>query len=119
MSLFYSHLIEIESIIVELDQMGLSSREKTRLAAILDDSLHHTILDAIFTQLSDEDKKVFVMHLSKGSHDKIWDFLNKKIDHVEDKIKAVAEELKKELHKDILEARKRRSSVEATKKTND
>lgn len=107
MSYFYSHLIEIESVIEELDKIGLSPEEKIHLAAMLDDSLHHTILDAIFSQLSDEDKRVFATHLSEGSHDKIWEFLNGKIDHVEDKIKDVAEELKNKLHKDIKEAKKK------------
>lgn len=102
---FYTHLIEIESIIVELDKMDLSKEEKLHLAQLLDSSLHHTILDAIFSQLSEEDKKVFVTHQSSSSS-KIWKFLNEKIDKVEDKIKAAAKDLKEKLHKDLKEAKK-------------
>ncbi len=104
--IFYSHLIEIESVIEELDKMDLSKEEKMHLSQLLDSSLHHTILDAIFSQLSEADKKVFASHLQEGHHEKIWKFLNEKIDHVEDKIRAVAKDLKEKLHKDLKEAKK-------------
>lgn len=101
MTLFYSHLIEIDSIIESLDKMSLSKEEKLQLAKLIDSSLHHTILDAILSHLSDSDKRVFMQRLSEGNHDKIWEFLNEKVDGVEDKIKKAAEDLKKELHEDI------------------
>lgn len=105
MTFFYTHLIEIESVIEELDKMDLSKEEKMHLSQLLDSSLHHTILDAIFSQLSESDKKVFASHLQEGQHEKIWKFLNEKIDHVEDKIRAVARDLKDKLHKDLKEAK--------------
>lgn len=110
---FYTHLIEIESVIVELDKMDLSKEEKLHLADLVDQSLHHTILDAIFSELSDADKRVFVSHLRENEHNeqsssssKIWKFLNEKIDKVEDKIKLAAKDLKEKLHKDLKEAKK-------------
>lgn len=105
MKYFYTHLIEIESVIEELDKMDLSKEEKIHLSQLLDSSLHHTILDAIFSQLNEEDKKVFATYLQEGEHEKIWKFLNEKIDGVEDKIKKVAKDLKKELYKDLKEAK--------------
>ena len=106
MTFFYSHLIEIESVIVELDKMDLSKQQRLHLAQLLDSSLHHTILDAIFSQLSEDDKKVFASYLAEGHHEKIWKFLNEKVENVEDKIKSAAEDLKKQLHKDLKEAKK-------------
>lgn len=105
MKYFYSHLIEIESVISELDKMELSDEERIHLAKLLDSSLHHTILDAILSELSDQEKRVFMQHITEGNHDKIWKFLNENIDGVEDKIKKVAEDLKKELHKDLKKAK--------------
>lgn len=105
MKYFYSHLIEVESVISELDKMELSDEERIHLAALLDSSLHHTILDAILSELSDQEKRVFMQHIIEGNHDKIWKFLNEKIDGVEDKIKKVAEDLKSELHKDLKKAK--------------
>lgn len=106
MTFFYSHLIEIESVIMELDKMDLNPEQKLHLAQLLDSSLHHTILDAIFSELSQEDKKVFASHLQEGKHDKIWKFLQEKVDNVEDKIKKTAGDLKEQLHKDLKEAKK-------------
>lgn len=106
MKQFYSHLIEIDSIIISLDKMSLSKEEKQHLAHLVDSSLHHTILDVILSQLTDEDKRIFMSHLSGGNHDKIWKLLNEKVDGVEMKIKKAADLLKTELEKDLMEAQK-------------
>lgn len=102
---FYSNLVEIESIIVELDKLDLSDEQKIHLASLIDSSLHHTVLDAILSELPSHDKRVFLAHLKENDHGKIWQFLNEKVDHIEDKIKKAAEDLKIELHKDLKEAK--------------
>lgn len=107
MKYFYSHLIEIESIVLELDQLDLSKEQKVHLANLVDSSLHHTILDAVLSELTPEDKKVFLNYLKVGEHSQIWQFLNSKIEQVEEKIKKAAEDLKLELHKDLKEAKKK------------
>lgn len=105
MKYFYSSLIEIESIVTKLDQLDLSREEKHHLAELVDSSLHHTILDAILSQLSEEDKRVFLRYVHEDDHKKIWEFLSGKIDNIEDKIKKAAEDLKEELHGDLREAK--------------
>ena len=102
---FYTHLLKMESIFVELDKMDLSKEEKIHLAHLVEANLQHTILDAILSQLKDHDKRAFITHLNDRAHDKIWEFLNEKVENVEDRIKKVAEDLKIELHKDLKEAR--------------
>lgn len=106
MKQWYSHLVKIETIIIELDTMNLSKEEKKHLAQLVDSNMHHTILNAILSHLNEADKRVLIMYLNEGNHDKIWKFLNQKIDNVEDKIKKVAQDLKHELHKDLKEAKK-------------
>ena len=98
---FYSHLIEIQTLIIELDSLDLNEKQRLHLAELVDSSLHHTILDAVLSQLEDEDKRLFLQHLSKDEHDKIWELLNNKVENIEEKIKASAEDLKNELHEDI------------------
>lgn len=105
MKYFYSHLIEIESVISELDKMELSDEQRIHLAALLDSSLHHTILDAILSQLSDQDKRVFLQYLNENDQDELWKFLNEKVDNIEDKIKKAAEDLKAEMHEDLKKAK--------------
>lgn len=103
---FYSHIIEIESLTVELDELELSPEQKKHLAELLDSSLHHTILNAVFSELSESDKRSFLEYLVEEDHAKIWDHLNDKVENIEEKIKAAAESLKQKLREDIAEAKK-------------
>lgn len=103
---FYSNLVEIESVTSELDKLDLSDEQRIHLASLIDSSLHHTVLDAILSELPAHDKRVFLVNLKENDHGKIWQFLNEKVDHIEDKIKKAAEDLKIELHKDLKEATK-------------
>jgi broad-specificity NMP kinase len=98
---FYSSIIEVESLIVELDKMDLSDQERKHLASLIDSNLHHTIVDVILSELSEEDKKIFLDYLQNDDHEKIWDHLKDKIENIEDKIKTAADQLKEELHMDI------------------
>ena len=105
---FYSHLIDIESIVVELDSLNLSDKEKHHLASLVDSSLHQTILDLCLSKLSEEDRKVFLEHLRDEKHDKIWELLNDRVDKIEDEIKKAAEDLKTDFKKDIKEAKEKK-----------
>ncbi len=100
---FYSHMVETDSVVVKLHDMNLQQEEKAHLIALMDSSLHHVILDAILSELSHEDKKLFLKELASDDHDAIWNFLRSKITGIEDKIAKVADDLKKELHEDIKE----------------
>ncbi|MBI2196335.1 hypothetical protein HYU45_01855 [Candidatus Daviesbacteria bacterium] len=108
MKQFYSHLIEVESLIVELDKLDLTGEQKIHLAGLVDSSLHHTVLDAVLSELSPEDKKAFLYHLRDADHNKIWQFLNTKVNNIEEKIKKAAGDLKEELRKDLREAGKKK-----------
>lgn len=107
MKYFYSHLIEIESVITELDKLDLSQEQKVHLTDLIDSSLHHTILDAILSELPETDKRAFLNHLKEEDREKIWKFLNEKIENIEDKIKKSAEDLKREIQKDLKKAKNR------------
>ena len=107
MKTFYSHLIEIESVNVELYKLDLSKEQALHLAGLIDSSLHHTILDTILSKLSSSDKRVFLNHLKEDDHDKIWQFLNEKVDKIEVEIKKAAKDLKDQLQKDLMEAKRK------------
>lgn len=102
MTYFYSHIISMETVIDALDQMELEDHHRVHLANMIDACVHNLILDVILSQLSAADKKVFLARLLENPQDKkILEFLNAKIDKVEDQIKKVGEDFKHELHKDI------------------
>ena len=103
---FYTHLVNIESLIVELDELNLTKAQKVEIASLVDSSLHHSILDAVLSELTPSEKYLFLRHLTNNDSPSIWKLLNK-LENIEDKIKSVSVELKKELSKEIKEAKKR------------
>lgn len=105
MKKFYAHLVEYESILIELDELDLSDKQKVHLSYLVDSHLHHSILDAVLSELPEEDKDRFLKHLREDNSDKIWEMLNERVDHIEDKIKETADKVKEELRKDIKEAK--------------
>ena len=102
---FYSHLISVNELIIELDSLDLSDKERKHLASLLDDNLHSTILDAVFSELGDDDKQTLIQYINEDNKSKIWELLNTKVDAIEDKIKNAAEELKREMKKDLINAK--------------
>lgn len=107
MKYFYSHIIEIESIVVELDQMDLSDEQKSHLATLVDSTIHHTVLDVIFTNLPEEHKTILVEKIKIDPKDReIMEFLKNNTENIEEQIKEVVEELKKELKADLAAAKK-------------
>lgn len=102
---FYTHIVDTSSLSLELGSMDMTQEERVRLISLIDSNIHHAVLDLILSELKPLDKKTFLTHLAEEKHDKVWKLLNEKVEHIEDKIKKTAEDLKKELHKDIKEAR--------------
>ena len=104
---FYSHIIETSSVSLALAEMELTQEERKHLIDLAQENLHHAILDSVLSELSDKDKQEFLVLLANDEHDKIWKLLIDRVDHIEDKIKKTADDLKKELHKDIEESHKK------------
>jgi len=100
---FYTHIIDTSTLSLEIGNMDLTPKERLELISLIDSNIHHEILDLILSELKPEDKKNFLIHLASEDHDKIWKLLKDKVDNIEGKIKKTAEDLKKELHKDIKE----------------
>ncbi len=103
---FYSFIVETDSLFLEIDSLEISTDEKAHLKALAESHIHHSILDAILSELPKDDKKLFLSHLNSKNHEKIWKFLRAKIRDVEEKIEKAASEVKKELHKDIKDFKK-------------
>lgn len=105
---FYSHLIRLDSIHIALNDLELSIEEREELVGIMDSSIHHIVLDTILSELTASDKKLFLTHLHTQKHDEIWNLLHEKVKNIEAKIKNAVDDLKKELHTDIYEAKKKK-----------
>lgn len=102
---FYTHLIETDSLVIKLHEMGMTEEQKMQLITLVESSMHHAILDAILSELSEKDKKLFLKEMAADNHEAVWMFLNKKIDSIEERIVQAADGLKAELHEDIKEVK--------------
>ncbi len=102
---FYTHIVNTSTLSLELGNMDMNPSERMHLIFLIDSNIHHAVLDLILSELNPPDKKTFLTHLASEDHEKVWKFLNEKVVNIEEKIKKTAEDLKKELHKDIVEVK--------------
>jgi len=98
---FYHHLITIDSIHVALDDLSLTAEEHQELIDIACSSIHHLVIDTILSDLSEEDKKIFLQHMNNEKYNELWRHVKNNIDNVEDKIQKVVEGFLADLHDDI------------------
>lgn len=103
---FYEKIIETSQISLELGDLNLTVAERKELITLVNRNIHTTVLNVVLSELPEEDKKVFLKNLSENNHKKIWQHLNLKTNNIEEKIKKSIEEVKRELLKDIAEAKK-------------
>ena len=103
---FYSHIIEVETIVAELDSLELTESQRMHLAVLIDSTIHYTVLDIILSKLSEEDKITFIIRLKENPKDQsLLDFLSEKVEDLEQEIKIIVEELKQTFLEDIKEVK--------------
>jgi len=108
MKQFYGHIIEIDSLLIELDQLPIKPKEKEHLKAIINANVHAVILDVVLSSLSEKDKKMFLTHVYNENHDQTWKFLRARTDGIEEKMIIAVKKLKDDFHKDIGELKKKK-----------
>lgn len=107
MKYFYAEIIKMDSVITQLDELDLTEGQKITLSELVDSTIHQTILDVAFSGLSLQDKRAFAEKVKNDPTDKtLLDFLRERTDNIEEEIIAAVEELKKDLEKDIKEAKR-------------
>lgn len=65
--IFYDHLVAIEELTTELDR--LNNEEGSHITALIDETLHHHVLDTILTHLPKEHHETFLAHFHKAPAD--------------------------------------------------
>ena len=103
---FYSHLIEIHEIYFSISELELSDDERGHLLSLAEANIHATVIKTVLPELSETDKKIFLKNLVADNHEETWEHLLVKVQDIESKLNKSLQELKKELLKDIDEARK-------------
>jgi hypothetical protein len=105
---FYSHLIELTSLTIEIAELEVDSKERVHLIALAKANIHSAVVFDVLSSLSEEDKRLFLKNLSEDNHNKVWEHLKSKIENIEEKIKQIIEKIINELIEDIRETKKLR-----------
>ena len=109
MKLFYDHLVLKEDLIVELEKHKLAVEEREELVALVDENLHHHVLDTILTHLPKEKHQDFLKKFHNAPHDeKLLEYLKTEtVVDIEEEIKTRARKTKAELLAEIKRARRK------------
>lgn len=104
--IFYDRFIILEEIEVELDNLGLEAEERQELDQLIDEMIHHRVLDRILTHLPKKHHTEFLEQFHKAPYDEgLIDYLNEKVERsVEEHIREEMEKLKKDILEDIKSA---------------
>ncbi len=103
---FYSHIAETTEITLLIADMDMPKEDRIKLLRLVEENLHHNLLDLVLGSLSQEDKKTFLTHLAAEKHDSAWEFISSKIDDLENKIVDASTKFKNRLKRDIEKAKK-------------
>lgn len=105
--LFYDHLIVFEEIEVELDQLKLDREEREEVEKLIDELIHHRVLDRILTYLPRHHHAEFLTKFHAAPYDhKLLSYLDARIEaSVEEHVKDEVEKLKEEILQDIKSSR--------------
>lgn len=67
--IFYDHLIIIEEVIAVLDEHTIPIDKRAEFLKLIDQTLHHEILDVILTHLPQDIHEMFLTQFHRAPHD--------------------------------------------------
>lgn len=101
--IWYDHLIILEEVEVELNNLNLEAEEKEELNHLIDEMVHHRVMDRVLRVLPRHHHANFLIEFKKRPHDPaLVDYIDEKIDesverHIKEEIKILKEELLEDL----------------------
>ncbi len=98
---FYSHLITLEHVKMELSGLDLSDKQKSELLDIAQRQIHHVMMDQALTHIKGEDKKKFLEHIANEEHEQAWNVLRTHVKDAEKHLLYAAHEIYEQLREDI------------------
>lgn len=101
--IFYDVHIHLEEIEIELDKLGIEHEEKQEMEHLIEEMVHHRVLDRLLTHLPRQHHAEFLDRFHKTPYDeKLLSWLDARIEKsVEEHVKDEMEKLKKEILQDI------------------
>ncbi len=100
---FYSHLVNLNDLIKEVDRLNLEIAERDEILDIIEDIFHHRILDELINTLPTHLHKEFLEILEENVEDiRLIDYLKQKATYdPEIKVITITEVVKKEILLDV------------------
>lgn len=101
--IFYDHFIKLEEIEVEFDKLEMEPEEREELEHLVEEMVHHRVLDRILTHLPRHHHAEFLDRFHKAPHDEsLIRYLDEKIERsVKEHVEEEMEKLKKEILEDL------------------
>ena len=101
--LYYDHLIIFEEVDVELGKLDLEHEEKEELHHLIEEMVHHRVMDRVLQVLPRQHHENFMHEFKKRPHDTaLIHYINERIDEsVERHIQEEMEKLKEEILEDL------------------
>lgn len=102
-NIFYHHLIIFEELEKELDQLNLDNEERQEIELLMEEILHHRIIDRILTVLPRAHHEEFLTKFHQAPHDQqLIDYIDARIEesienHIKDEVEKIKEEIKNEV----------------------
>lgn len=109
--IFYDHLIILEEVEVELENLKLSRDEKRELENLIEEIIHHRVIGRVLDHLPKVHHEEFLRRFTKVPHDpSLISYLDMCIeDSVEKHIADEVDKIKKEVLEDLKEQLKKKS----------
>ena len=89
---FYSHIIDLNDLVVLLDPLELQPEEKEELLIIAHATVHHVIVDTVLIYLPEEEHTRFLDNLGRDAPTKTWRHLKEHVEGLDEKVKSAYNE---------------------------
>lgn len=95
---FYYHLLNFPEVEERLDKHGLAEKEREEILLIIKETIHYRVVAEVMTHLPQKHHEWFLTEYTNLPHQEgLLEKLKDKIEDIEEKIKAVASQVKQEI----------------------
>lgn len=103
MSRLVKNLVKNPKVLVEIQSLELSKKEKEKLTELASLLYHQKLLNRVLDYLEEEDKKIFLEMLVSENDDKYLLFLHERIENLENIVEVAVLEIEEQISKDLKE----------------
>ncbi len=106
---FFDHLVQIDDVIEALDMYSIEEEERRELEILIDEIIHHHVLNLVLSRLPQDRHAEFISHITDRPHDiSIWVYINQHAgNQIEEEVRSVTKKVKEDLKKEIHKAKKK------------